>query len=313
MDYKQLNEIGEKVEKEEVKSNQIEGVSNLFRTISISKDLQSLNVEESMDKQRADALVIDEATTTEDIDDYIDENNVENVLSIEEVDEKIQRIAELRTAYRKKHNELKVLLGSNYEESYAEDAKKRLTSVKHYIMKANMVKRDKSERKRIPDTKSIASKKRSEEFLVQEVKATMRNLHSTLKTDVKHLNDDEVKERKSGLLKLIKRIENLPKMVHNLLECSNSVAKDEVDEIMTNYSNISILNEKYFKDINNEVKNSEITKQKLFNESKLRINLPQFSGYELKLDIYSFHSEFLKIYEQITPKRMMPDLLKNNL
>ena len=43
-----------------------------------------------------------------------------------------------------------------------------------------MVKRDKSERKLIPDTKSIASKKRSEEFLVQEVKTTMRNLQSTL-------------------------------------------------------------------------------------------------------------------------------------
>ena len=92
MDYKQLNEIGEKVEKEEVKSNQIEGVSNLFRTISISKDLKSLNVKESMDKQRADALVIDEATITEDIDDYIDENNVENVLSKEEVDEKFNKL-----------------------------------------------------------------------------------------------------------------------------------------------------------------------------------------------------------------------------
>ena len=32
-----------------------------------------------------------------------------------------------------------------------------------------MVKKDKNERKRIPDTKNIASKKRSEEFLVQEV------------------------------------------------------------------------------------------------------------------------------------------------
>ena len=62
-----------------------------------------------------------------------------------------------------------MLLGLNYEESYAEDRKKRLTSVKNYIMKANMVKRDKSERKRIPGTKSIASKKRSEELLVQEV------------------------------------------------------------------------------------------------------------------------------------------------
>ena len=92
MDYKQLNEIGEKVEKEEVESNQIEGVSNLFRTISISKDLQSLNVEESMDKQGVDALVIDEATITEDIDDCIDENNVENVSSIEEVDEKFNEL-----------------------------------------------------------------------------------------------------------------------------------------------------------------------------------------------------------------------------
>ena len=113
-------------------------------------------------------------------------------------------------------------------------------------MKASMVKRDKSERKLIPDTKSIASKKRSEESLVQEVKTTMRNLQSTLKTDVKHLSNDEVKERKSGLLKLIERTENLSKMVHNLLECSKSVAKDEVDEIMANYSNISLLKEEYF-------------------------------------------------------------------
>ena len=64
------------------------------------------------------------------------------------------------------------------------------------------------------------------------------------------------------------------------------VAKDQVDEVMPNYSNISLLKEEYFKDINNEVKNREITKQKLFNESKLRINLPKFSGYESKLDIY---------------------------
>ena len=58
-----------------------------------------------------------------------------------------------------------------------------LNSVKNYIIKASMVKRDKSERKLIPDTKSIASKKRSEEFLVQEVKTTMRNLQSTLAQD----------------------------------------------------------------------------------------------------------------------------------
>ena len=89
-----------------------------------------------------------------------------------------------------------MLLGSNYEESYAEDSKKRLASLKNYIMKANMVRRDMSEGKLTPDTKSIASKKRSEEFLLQEVKTTMRNLHSTLKTDVKDLCDDELEKGK---------------------------------------------------------------------------------------------------------------------
>ena len=69
---------------------------------------------------------------------------------------------------------------------------------------------------------------------------------------------------------------------------------------MANYSNISELKEEYVKGLNNEVKNRETTKQKLFNESKLRINLPKFSGYETKLDIYSFQSEFLKIYERAT-------------
>ena len=58
----------------------------MFRTISISEDLQSLNVKENMDKQQTDALVIDKATIGEDIDDYIDESNLENMLSKEEVD-----------------------------------------------------------------------------------------------------------------------------------------------------------------------------------------------------------------------------------
>ena len=91
LDYKQLNETGEKVEIEEVESNQIEEVSNLFRTISISKDLQSINAEGSMDKQKADAIVIDEATIGEDIDDCINENNVDNMLSTEELLKKFNK------------------------------------------------------------------------------------------------------------------------------------------------------------------------------------------------------------------------------
>ena len=77
-----------------------------------------------------------------------------------------------------------MLLHPNYEESYPEDCKD-LSSVKNYIMKVNMMKGNRSARKLMPDIKSIASKKGSEKFLVQEVKFTMRILQSTPKTDFK--------------------------------------------------------------------------------------------------------------------------------
>ena len=77
-----------------------------------------------------------------------------------------------------------MLLHPNCEESYPEDCKD-LSSVKNYIMKVNMMKGNRSARKLMPDIKSIASKKGSEKFLVQEVKFTMRILQSTPKTDFK--------------------------------------------------------------------------------------------------------------------------------
>lgn len=83
MHYKQLNEIGKKVGKKEVKGDQIEDVSNLFATTSISEEFQSLNIEENMNKHQADALVIDEVTMGEDIDNYNDENDEQNMLSVE--------------------------------------------------------------------------------------------------------------------------------------------------------------------------------------------------------------------------------------
>ena len=74
--YKQKTR--EKEKKKEVEGDQIKEESNLFQNILISEDLQSLNVKKSMGKQKAYALVINEATIGEDIDDYVDENNVIN-------------------------------------------------------------------------------------------------------------------------------------------------------------------------------------------------------------------------------------------
>ena len=90
---------------------------------------------------------------------------------------------------------------------------------------------------------------------------------------------DVEKEKVIDSAKLIERLENLLSIVHNLLECSYSVAGIEVAEIMANYSDINHLD---IKDTNTQAKFREITKQELFNEPKLRINLPKVSGNSSK-------------------------------
>ena len=62
-----------------------------------------------------------------------------------------------------------------------------------------------------------------------------------------------------------------------------------------------------------EVAKREILKKEHFKSSKLNIKLSKFCGYGSATDIYTFQSEFEKIYLQSTPRDLLPDLLKNNL
>ena len=61
-----------------------------------------------------------------------------------------------------------------------------------------------------------------------------------------------------------------------------------------------------------EMKKREILKQNKFKTFSLNIKLPKFSGYNSELDIYTFKSQFEKLHLKITPRQLLPDLLKNN-
>ena len=315
IDYKKLNETGEKVpvEVENQEAEEVAEISSLLRSISISEDLQNIHQEDNMEKQKIDSLKIDESTLAEDVDDFIDENEIDQSSTLEEIDVKINRMEQLRTSYRRLHNELKTLLQESYGDQYGSSYECKLQMIKSFIKNANAVKKDKSEMKSKADVKQKSSKLRSDIFLAQEVKTSMTHLKEVFGVDLDEMNDDEITSRKNDLPKEINKVENLSKKVHNLLECSNPVIENQIDEIVEMYKNINKMKNVYTKAINDEVNEREISKQELFQESKLKINLPKFSGYDSKLDIYTFQSEFMKIYKRTTPKRVMPDILKNNL
>ena len=56
-----------------------------------------------MSQETIDALSIEESTIADDISDFTNENQVEDMLDASKIDSKIKKLEELRTGYRKKH------------------------------------------------------------------------------------------------------------------------------------------------------------------------------------------------------------------
>ena len=73
--------------------------------------MELVSSEENMSQEKIDALSIEESTIADDISDFIDENQVENMLDASEIYNKIRKLEELRTGYRRKHKESKILSG----------------------------------------------------------------------------------------------------------------------------------------------------------------------------------------------------------
>ena len=91
---------------------------------------------------------------------------------------------------------------------------------------------------------------------------------------------------------------------------------DERDEMLTNSKNHQ---EKALKarnsfamELHTIFSDRDISEEKLKNASGLKIELAKFKGYDSKLDIFSFKTEFERLIQPTIQKRYWIDTLKNN-
>ena len=73
---------------------------------------------------------------------------------------------------------------------------------------------------------------------------------------------------------------------------------------------ISKLKSEYFSSLKAEITNRDISEEKLKSALTLDLKLPQFSGYDSQLDIFSFKEEFANLVEPYISKIHLPDTLK---
>ena len=113
--------------------------------------------------------------------------------------------------------------------------KKKLQAMKNYIKNEQSSKKDTSERRSkayIKQKASLRSEKlRSELFLGQEVKSSIEHLQKVFRVDMKVLKDDEIAIRKVDLPKELQQMDKISNMLHSLLQSSNSVVENQIDNI----------------------------------------------------------------------------------
>ena len=194
-----------------------------------------------MDNQRIDAIKVELSTIAVDIEDFIDENEIDENSTTSEINYKFSKIEELRASCRKLHNELKILSEASYEELYGRDKERSLSSMKDYIKKGNNLKKYAAAKKSEADIKVNVSKVRTEMFLVQEVKTSISYLEEIFKVGISSINDDEIKSKKDDMPKHLQQLDNISQKMQNLLECANSVIEDQIEDAVGGYNYIKKL------------------------------------------------------------------------
>ena len=364
LDYKILNDKGDKVEKvlasgnvspiktaltgRNIESSPITDLSlklSNFQITEMSSEKTAMSqeyqlkadqgtnqVENSMDSAKNKEIIKLEckfSTLLEEIDDHIDENPINScMVSIEDIDNSIEKIEKLRSEQRVINREIlsklgnekyTCLLGTKYEVS--------MVQIKEYIIHAK--ERKQAIRKQEKDVSQIeninkikkeaeiaAQKKQAAEFLINEIfRITSELCAEFSKEKNKEVTNEEIARRKEDLPSNLLKLNQLSTKFQQCLEIipeSYDKREETIEKMKNEYDQLIKEKELYEKFIQREISERELDKEKSFQISSLNIKLQKFKNYDSEMDIYTFQSEFEKLYVKTTPRKMLPDLLKYN-
>ena len=301
IDYREFHTRGVKVgnhnqsESNERESNQSNS-PNSFKTMDATQQLK-----------------IEEAVLREDIDDLIDENEVDK-RELSELEIITQRIEQYRTTFRGKHHELKHYLENDYETEYKKLYEDTLSKIKLYIKEL----KDCKAKEKMVETKCLKiaeyQKDKSTLFKIEEALRNITLLESEFTRELKEEEDEKVVRWDKEFANNVKKFEKIAEKYEEMLVVVSSCHEVNagIADVGNRYAKLTLLKNKFASTLKNEVMKRELNKHELFKETRLNIKLAKFSGYDSQSDIYTFQSEFEKLYLRTTPKRVIADLLINN-
>ena len=157
-------------------------------------------------------------------------------------------------------------------------------------------------------------KQQSTNFIIDHIYRELGELDEQLKKQPEDATDDELIKLRSDLPSLSRKFEKIAENYTSILKSPifNAERTPAINDIGKKFEKLSSYKKKYVKMLHDEISSREVDKDRQFNKSNLNIKLDKFTGYDSKIDYYTFRSSFEKMHLQSTPKRLLPDLLKNN-
>ena len=269
----------------------------------------------------------------DDITDFIDENPTHDILTIDDAAVFIAKLEELRSKYRNVHKELKrCMTNDEYSEGdYKETLNLVLATIKDNICKAKTIKigmRNKeldvawenSQRQVTKEEEEREKKNNSINFLFLDLDRLLHGINSEIapkkiSTDRNVLSDDDLIQLKRQLPSVQQRIDNFSGKYNELLKLVPDRAgerRDALNRLSRSYVELNQNFEKYKEEVAQGIHSREISKERKFQTSSLKIELPKFQGYDSTHDFYTFKDKFEQLHLQDVPERALPELLKNN-
>lgn len=254
-----------------------------------------------------DELLINIDVIKEDIVDFIDEICFETMAA----HDVISRLEVLRTNFRTKHYKLRHVVGVENYDNFKQEYDDVIQRIKEAIIRSKDVQSKEKTKEKI----ALAHHERSMLF---QVKSTLR-IATELKNEwsvstISKLSDEQLIKLKENQKEAAKKLEKVTDNYQEILKFTATSEEmiEAVQDLGKMYNLIISQKDGFSKDLETEIDQRELSKRDLIKEGKLNIKLSKFSGYDSELDIYTFQTEFEKLYLRTTTKRMLPDLLINN-
>ncbi len=259
----------------------------------------------------------------DDLSDFLDENRIDvTTMNAEDLDTYVSRMEEYRKLYKMIDKNIRKKISDElYKQKYSNLFGSSLKLIKQCIMQAKEKKSSMRQRDAEEETikrnlesgermTSLMQKKEAADFLMWEASRMMTELNNEF-GKVDDVDDDELLQRKADHAEIAHQLDRLSNKIQQVYQIkTETIDVGRINDMRVRYDALLAQKERYDTHLRTRMKERELLKEKAFQKSSLNIQLPKFKGYESEMDIYTFQTEFEKLYLRLTPKKRLPDVIK---